>query len=1598
LWLAYSGGAGEFVGDNGADVRAAIETSRKELLDLGLRNPLLNYRPSRARGVQIADERPEEAFRILVTENKTMTFKAVPEQEEDAGSEEDQEDAEELAAYLDQPEESVSGEPAARHLDRKLQTSLTSQKLQARLLKTQRAARTFIEEQGINTLFLALGMLRWFEDENSQVERSAPLVLVPLHMERSSVQERFHVEYTGDELAENLSLASKLRLEFDISLPEMPAADELDVADYFDEIERAVAREGRWRVDRRAISLDFFSFGKFLMYRDLGEERWPENDRLSRHPVIGRLLGEPDGSDGSAAPSIADDESVAKHLTPSEVRHVVDADSSQSLALLDADNGRNLVIQGPPGTGKSQTITNLIAEAVSRGKTVLFVSEKMAALEVVKRRLDSVGVGEACLELHSRKTKKTQILQELGRTLSLGSPRLEGTQDDPGILEDLRDRLNNYSEAVNEEIEESGITPYRAVGELIGQGEAGADAPRLDFDAMSGWNVSEFGRKQLLVERLQGKLSQMGSPRQNAFHGTTLTVLLPTDARRIRGKISSALDAVKRLRDASRELSEALRLPTPVSGEDCEALLLAARSVEDAPDVSGMNLKAEEWLTSRKVIEELVSAGLTHSRTLDEHSDVLIPEAWEQDLLETRQVFAAHESWLRRLFSSQYKAERDRLRGLCRESLPESHEEQLALIDAVLEARRCRVVVEEHAKLGERVLGERWEGLRSDWERISGIVPWIQELHDNVERGDVPREVLDCLDAGANARDVPALRAALQEALGEHALALPSAVEELSFEGEQVARSLEGWTFDQQEAVLGGWSGRFHELQEIVGFNQLAEELREQGLSSAVEVGESWEGAGAGLVDAYRYTWFEGLAEKALRERSALSGFDRGGHEQIVDKFRELDALSLRRNRAVVALSHWKGVPTHEGGGQLAVLRRELNKKRRHLPIRQLMRKAGNAVQAIKPVFMMSPLSIANYIEPGSVEFDLVVFDEASQVRPVEALGAVARGRQTVVVGDDRQLPPTRFFDSMLEGEPEDDLNVTGDLESILGLFLAQGMPQRMLRWHYRSRHESLIAVSNHEFYDDRLTIFPSPDRTGEDLGLVYHHLAGTVYDRGKTRTNVGEARVVAESVMRHAKRSPRRTLGVVAFSSSQAQAIEDQVELLRRSDPSCEEFFSLHPFEPFFVKSLENVQGDERDVMLISVGYGRDANGNLTMVFGPLNQDGGERRLNVLITRARRRCEVFTNILPDDIDLGRTDARGVRALKIFLRFAREGHLDVPAASGRDPDSPFEEAVLRALRDLGYEVDPQVGSAGFFVDLAVKDPEKPGRYLLGVECDGPTYHSARSARDRDRLRQEVLEGLGWRIHRVWSTDWFSSPDSEMRRLVEAIETARLHTDPEDAVPEDAATLTEARDTGEGPVERFERAEATGTALPKYETARPNTSDYNFEYWGLHEVDLDDMAAWIAEVVWIESPVHLDDIVRRIAEAGGVSRAGRRIREHVEAGCRRALKQGRARRSGDFFWLTEMEEAPMRDRSDLADSSKKPERIAPEEIEKAVEKVVSESFGMRKEDVPPSVLKLLLGFRRTTRGASATIMEVVEGMIGEGKLSEDGDHVSVADGA
>jgi very-short-patch-repair endonuclease len=519
--------------------------------------------------------------------------------------------------------------------------------------------------------------------------------------------------------------------------------------------------------------------------------------------------------------------------------------------------------------------------------------------------------------------------------------------------------------------------------------------------------------------------------------------------------------------------------------------------------------------------------------------------------------------------------------------------------------------------------------------------------------------------------------------------------------------------------------------------------------------------------------------------------------------------------------------------------------------------------------------------------------------------------------------------------------------------------------------------------------VFPSPDKGKREVGLFYHYLPNTEYGRGESRKNPGEAKEVAEAIMHHAKTSPDLTLGVAAFSISQTEAVRDQLEMVRRQDPSCEGYFRSHPEEPFFIKNLENVQGDERDVIFISVGYGRTSEGRVSMNFGPLNHEGGERRLNVLITRARKRCEVFTNLKADDIDLGRTSARGVQVLKRFLEYADTGHLDIPIPSGGEAESPFEEAVSAGLRQLGYRVEHQVGTGGFFIDLAIIDEYQPGRYLLGIECDGATYHSAKSARDRDRLRQEVLENLGWEIHRIWSTDWFRNPRREMQRLEKGIDAAKRHRASQ-AQSERRSTDSQVQQAPAIERQKPKKEKDPALDIESYQTAKLNIALYKET---LHEVSRHLMAAWIKDVVDTESPVHKDEVARRIANCAGVNRIGRRIRTAFSLGLEAAISGGFVTRRGLFLWRPGMKQPKLRSRSGLPNASRKIRLIAPEEIELAISKVVTSSYGIQRDMIPNEVCELF-GFKRTTSDMNAVVDHIVMKLLNDGRILEDGRYISL----
>jgi very-short-patch-repair endonuclease len=727
---------------------------------------------------------------------------------------------------------------------------------------------------------------------------------------------------------------------------------------------------------------------------------------------------------------------------------------------------------------------------------------------------------------------------------------------------------------------------------------------------------------------------------------------------------------------------------------------------------------------------------------------------------------------------------------------------------------------------------------------------------------------------------------------------------------------------------------------------------------------------------------YEQIWNHMCRSDTELARIDGRLLDQVVGSFRSLDQARVSAAAAEVKRRHADNRPRGTVG-EMAIVHQEINKVRKFLPLRRLLDQAGNAIRRLKPVFLMSPLSVAQYLAPGRHNFDLLLIDEASQVRPEDALGAVARASQIVVVGDMKQLPPTNFFNRMVEDSDDDpEIDATGAqigaMESILSLCDATLGNRTMLKWHYRSHHPALIRVSNRSFYDDKLLLPPSVTlgTSGDGLGVVFHKTPPGGYDRGRTATNVTEADIVADAVCAFATNYPNKSLGVGTFSVAQRDVIRDRIDARRRAAPKLEAFFSASRANPFFVKNLESIQGDERDVIFISIGYGRDADGRLVQSFGPLNAEGGERRLNVLISRARERCEVFSPISDEDIDLS-SRKPGVVALRDFLRFAEKGYMDAPERSGRAFDSDFEESVANFLIGRGYAVHGQVGMAGFYIDLGVLSDKNATRYLLGVECDGATYHSSRSARDRDRIRQAILESRGWRIHRIWSSDWFNRRSAEEHRLLDALHRTQAAPPPEPLQPPTIPTLEHASAL---PAKEF-GAQVQRVTIPYTEaTFRVNSSAMP------HEAQQQAVDA-VRRIIEIEAPIHEDEVGRRLATVWGLERAGSRIQETASRALQ-LLARRREVQSNGLFWRA-MNSGPVvaRDRSNTQSSTlRRADHLPPAEIAVTAEGIVRESIAVPMDQLVVEVARRL-GFQRTGPELQAAILASIRAALGETFLQE-----------
>ncbi|WP_050553574.1 DUF4011 domain-containing protein [Methanobrevibacter boviskoreani] len=728
--------------------------------------------------------------------------------------------------------------------------------------------------------------------------------------------------------------------------------------------------------------------------------------------------------------------------------------------------------------------------------------------------------------------------------------------------------------------------------------------------------------------------------------------------------------------------------------------------------------------------------------------------------------------------------------------------------------------------------------------------------------------------------------------------------------------------------------------------------------------------------DMFESIFLFNFANNALKDifddEKCLEEFNYKTHEEEIEKFKELDqnTLKLNRYRVKEALANKRPNINRKWSksSPMGILKFQFSKKRCLMSIRRLLSNALDAIILLKPCFMMSPVSIAQYLPPEIFEsyFDYVIFDEASQVEVSDAIGAMMRGKHYIVMGDTKQLPPTRFFESSLDIDDEDeDLNNVKDLESILHL-CENSFERRVLRWHYRSRHQSLIEFSNYAFYNNELYVFPSPVKNSDDLGLKFMYNPNTVYEKGSK--NIKEAEDVVEYAFNSFRKyGNSKSLGIGTFSIKQKQVIMDVLETKLKQHPELEQYFNEDGKEGFFVKNLENIQGDERDIILISVGYGKNSLGQLRLNFGPLNRDGGERRLNVLITRAREQCVIFSNFKSSDMAVDKIRSKGVKIFKDYLYFAETGKLPSSYLLDNDFDSDFERSVYDFLVDNGYEVEKQVGCANYRIDLAVVDNHNPDNYILGIECDGAMYHSSKVARDRDRLRQEVLEGLGWKLYRIWSTDWYHARDSAKKRLLNAVEYAYKNKN----------TINTKKEV-----------------TPDFDinvTIEPN-NDLNddedsyfvpYTYWR-YDSSLDtDLYYSILRMVKVEGPVHIDDIYDRIKIFNG-NKATKKFKNLVSLVLSNLISKKEIKKDVNFYYGVDFDLSKIKVRN-----RDKPEidRIYTKEVLLSIIYTLKIELALSKEDLIKES-SINLGFKRLTSRVSQKLESSVNALLNDGFIIVD----------
>ena len=1457
----------------------------------------------------------------------------------------------------------------------KICSYLTEDELRDALKGLFRASRTALEENGANSLFLVLGLLKWFENDKSVRPRYAPLLLMPVDIIRRSGN-NYVIRTRDEDVTFNTTLMEMLKQQYDVNLTGLSPLPEdehgIDVKKVFAIVRSHLVDHPKWDIVEESL-LGLFSFNKFVMWNDIHNNA----EKMRRSPIIESLLQKHwvgDGNDDKGA----DAREIDLNVEPSAFAIPVDVDSSQMEAVVESGEGRSFILYGPPGTGKSQTITNMIANALYHGRRVLFVAEKMAALQVVQNRLAKIGLAPFCLEMHSNKVTKTHLLKQLGSTLDL--TRIKEPEQYETASKELfeqRQKLIGYMNLLHKK-QDNGLSLYDCITQYETFTE---EAITPTNELVEGITVEKLRKMADDIAVIDTVFAITGQPAQHPLNGLCITDPSMTAQDTIRQKLDELQPQVAPAMSLVGEVASKLRMSIPANVKSVAWVEQLISLLNQMPTVNNEVLKIADNPATLQAWKETVSLG----QQRDTQKNSLLQNYTEGILdYNVGQLKTAWEAAQQKWFLPKFFAKRSIVSGIKSMNRNVKSGDIEPLISQLHSYQQLAKTVGEDSDKIQRVFGalgrngqEKWADIKLALEKAPEIVALLKQFTSSIDGVSIDKDELQTNVDGMTAmRNFNRIISDMSPLCSVDNIPMATVREKIDTWKNNIGMSRDWAQWCQRRKGLAD-----AHMQPTVDYI-----LSDNGHSAA-------EAAHATLKGIYR-----ALAARTIDNDKQLQMFNGLIFEDAILKYRDLAKQFQELTKKMLYCKLAANVPAQalepSASSELGILKRYIASGGRGATIRHIMDQIPTLLPKLCPVMLMSPISVAQFIDLDQPPFDIVCFDEASQMPTSEAVGAIARGKALICVGDPKQMPPTSFFATNAVDDSEADID---DMESILDDCITLSLPARYLMWHYRSRHESLIAFSNAQYYEGKLYTFPSVDDRVSKVQLI--PVDGT-YDFGKTRSNRAEAEAIVKETIRRLSdpELSKRSIGIVSFSKVQQNLIEDLLTDELAKHPDLEKK-AYDVEEPIFMKNLENVQGDERDVILFSVGYGPDKRGKVSMNFGPLNNTGGERRLNVAVSRARYEMMVFSTLQPEQIDLRRSNARGVEGLKHFLEFARNGRMAVAAnqIQAKETASDIVEAVATEIRKLGYEVDTSVGRSQFKVDIAVLDPESPDKYILGIMCDGKNYYETKTERDREICQPGVLKGLSWNLMRLWSVDWFMNKDAVMKRISDQLNNKKKVNDAPAATKQPATNAKQPAASTQQPAPNTLLGFAVGEdelvsivnerVRPYNRVAIRGNHDGTVEHLMRSQKSV---ANDIQKIIDTEQPVTQSLVFKRMAEIYQLPRLTPKVQTFLTQFLN-AWRDPASPADNPTYWRS-AEDAQgyifYRENSgrDITD-------IPSIEIENAARYAVEEQISIPLDDLKRQTARML-GFNRNVAKVDITIEQAIAMLIDKGVLTEDNGAITL----